>query len=219
MLGHAVVVVVGLGDRRAAVAHRRELLARRLRVFSGSSPGLWLAPASSCRWAPPRLARRLGLLEHGSGSGPGSARPSSAGASRGWRARPAPGPRARAARRARPARRRVAGRWPGALRRAHRCGRGAASRVAWTTPAIDAPVSSRTPASSRKTNRMWEPATENSLEEVQNSDSPTRPPWWRRYSGSRKPSRGVSPGPRPNEPAASPSVSAAARQTPPVLSG
>jgi hypothetical protein len=53
----------------------------------------------------------------------------------------------------------------------------AASRVAVTMLAIDAPVSSSTPASSRKTNRMCEPAVEKSLAEAQKSDSPTRPPW------------------------------------------
>jgi hypothetical protein len=56
----------------------------------------------------------------------------------------------------------------------------AAARVAVRMLAIEAPVRSRTPASSRKTNRMCEPAVENSLAELQNSDSPTRPPWcWR----------------------------------------
>ena len=53
----------------------------------------------------------------------------------------------------------------------------AASRVAVTIPAMDAPVSSSTPASSRNMNRMCEPAVENSLAEAQNRDSPTSPPW------------------------------------------
>ena len=52
----------------------------------------------------------------------------------------------------------------------------AASRVACSTPAIEAPVTSSTPASSRKTNRMCEPASEKSLADAQNSASPTRPP-------------------------------------------
>jgi hypothetical protein len=56
----------------------------------------------------------------------------------------------------------------------------AASRVDCTTPAIEAPVTSRTPASSRKTKRMCDPASENSLDELQNRLSPTSPPWrWR----------------------------------------
>jgi hypothetical protein len=95
----------------------------------------------------------------------------------------------------------------------------AASRVAVTIPAMDAPVSSRMPASSRKVKRMCEPAVENSLAEAQNSDSPTRPPWCSKYEASRKPSRGVSPGPRPSEPAARPSISAAAKQSVPVRNG
>ena len=52
----------------------------------------------------------------------------------------------------------------------------AAWRVAVRTPAIDAPVSSSTPASSRNANRMWEPAVEKSFAEAQKSDSPTSPP-------------------------------------------
>ena len=43
----------------------------------------------------------------------------------------------------------------------------AASRVAVRMLATDAPVSSRMPASSRKANRMCEPAVENSFAEVQ----------------------------------------------------
>jgi hypothetical protein len=52
----------------------------------------------------------------------------------------------------------------------------AASRVAVTIPAIDAPVSRSTPASSRNMNRMCEPAVEKSFAEAQKSDSPTSPP-------------------------------------------
>ena len=43
----------------------------------------------------------------------------------------------------------------------------AASRVAVMMLATEAPVSSRMPASSRKTNRMCEPAVEKSLADVQ----------------------------------------------------
>ena len=64
-----------------------------------------------------------------------------------------------------------------AVRRTRSVVLAAASRVAVTMLAIDAPVSSRIPASSRKTNRMCEPAVEKSLAEVQRSDSPTSPPW------------------------------------------
>ena len=53
----------------------------------------------------------------------------------------------------------------------------AAFRVAVTMLAIDAPVSSSTPASIRNTHRMCEPAVEKNLAEAQKSDSPTRPPW------------------------------------------
>jgi hypothetical protein len=56
----------------------------------------------------------------------------------------------------------------------------AASRVAVIRPAIDAFVMSRSPASSRKTNRMCEPASEKSVLEVQKSTSPVSPPWRRR---------------------------------------
>ena len=51
----------------------------------------------------------------------------------------------------------------------------AAWRVAVTMLAMDAPVSSSTPASSRKTNRMWEPAVEKKFAETQKTDSPSSP--------------------------------------------
>ncbi len=53
----------------------------------------------------------------------------------------------------------------------------AASRVAVMMLAIEAPVSSSTPARSRNTNRMCEPAVENSFADAQKIDSPTSPPW------------------------------------------
>ncbi len=95
----------------------------------------------------------------------------------------------------------------------------ATTRVRLASPAIEAPVRSSRPASSRNTNRMCEPASENSLLDAQKSDSPASPPWRSRYAASRKPSRGVSPGPRPSDPAANPSVSPAARQRAPALTG
>ena len=93
------------------------------------------------------------------------------------------------------------------------------SRVACSRPAMEAPVSSSTPAISRKRNSRWAPAVWNSVREVQNSASPTSPPWRRSSSAwVMKSSLGRS-GPIPKEPAARPRVRAQKRQIPPERNG
>ena len=54
------------------------------------------------------------------------------------------------------------------------------SRVVRTIPAIDAPVSSSTPATVRNTKMMCAPKRENSVLATKYSASPAAPPWWRK---------------------------------------
>jgi hypothetical protein len=88
------------------------------------------------------------------------------------------------------------------------------------TPAIDAPVSSMKPAMNRNTKMMCAPISWNRVRATQKRPSPTAPPWWRNQAGvSKAASRGGSSGPRPNVPAAKPSISAASSMMPPALKG
>ena len=67
---------------------------------------------------------------------------------------------------------------------------------------------------------MCAPISWKSVRAIQKRPSPTAPPWWRNQLGvSNAASRGGSSGPRPKVPAASPSISAVRRNSPPALNG